>query len=110
MDGSTPERLLRRVFFHNATILGLRDGEHSFITADDFKKRKDGGFDVYIYRSKTNQRGLNNHGQADILVIPNHKEIIHDYESYFSRRPVLADPEFYLQEANDEELGKNLLV
>ncbi|GES95324.1 hypothetical protein GLOIN_2v1779027 [Rhizophagus clarus] len=71
MDGSTPERLLCRVY--NATILGLRGREHFFIMADDFKKRKD--------------------------------EIIHDYKSYFSRRSVLANPEFYLQEANNEELA-----
>jgi hypothetical protein len=109
MDGSTPERLLYRVFFHNAIILGLRGGEHSYVMADDFKKRKDGGFDVYIYRSKTNQRGLNNRGKADVLIIPNHKEIICDYETYFAKRPVLADPEFYLQETN-EELGNKLLI
>jgi len=52
MDGSTSERLLRRVFFHNAIILGLRGGEHSLIKANNFKKHKDGG---YIYHSKTNQ-------------------------------------------------------
>jgi len=105
MDGSTPERLLHRVFFYNSTILGLRGGEHYLIMANDFKKRVDGGFDVYIYRSKTNQRGLNNHGKADVLIIPNNEEIIYYYESYFAKRPVLADPEFYLQESN-EELGK----
>ncbi|PKY62172.1 hypothetical protein RhiirA4_488201, partial [Rhizophagus irregularis] len=60
MDRSMPERLLRRVFFHNAIILGLRGGEHSLIKANNFKKRKDGEYDVYIYRSKTNQQGLLN--------------------------------------------------
>ena len=54
MDESIPERLLRRVFFHNAIILGLRGGEHSLIKTNDFKKHKDGGFDMYIYHSKTN--------------------------------------------------------
>lgn len=38
MDGSTPERLLRRIFFHNSIILGLRGGEHSLIKANNFKK------------------------------------------------------------------------
>ncbi|GES80802.1 zinc finger MYM-type protein 2-like [Rhizophagus clarus] len=76
MDGSTPERLLRRVFFHNAIILGLRGGEHSSIEANNFKKRKDGGFDA---------------------------EVINDYESYFAKRPVLADKQFYLQEFDEEK-------
>ncbi len=53
-------------FFHNAIILGLRGGEHSSIMTDDFKKCKDGGFDVYIYRSKTNQRELNNRRKAEL--------------------------------------------
>jgi len=105
MDGSTPERLLRRVFFHNAIILGLRGGEHSLIRANNFKKRNDGGFDVYIYRSKTNQRGLlSDHGKAEKLTIPNRAEIIGDYETYFAKRPAGADQQFYLQE-NDEDKG-----
>ncbi|GES78074.1 zinc finger MYM-type protein 2-like [Rhizophagus clarus] len=104
MDGSTPKRLLRRVFFHNAIILGLREGEHSSIEANNFKKRKDGGFDVYIYHSKTNQRGLSNDREkAEILIIPNQAEVINDYESYFAKRPVLADKQFYLQEYDEEK-------
>ena len=58
-------------FSYNAIILGLRGGKHSLIKANNFKKRKDGGFDVYIYRSKTNQWGLNDHGKAEILTISN---------------------------------------
>ncbi len=73
--------------------------------ADDFKKHTDGRFDVYIYHSKTNQQGLNNHGKADVLIISNNEEIIHYYEYYFVKKPVLADPEFYFQESN-KELGK----
>ncbi len=42
-------------FSYNAIILGLRGGKHSLIKANNFKKHKDGGFDVHIYRSKTNQ-------------------------------------------------------
>ncbi|GBC07728.1 hypothetical protein RclHR1_07660004 [Rhizophagus clarus] len=56
MNGSTPERLLRRVFFHNAIIL------------------------------------------AEILIIPNQAEVINDYESYFAKRPVLADKQEYDEE------------
>ncbi|GET00577.1 zinc finger MYM-type protein 2-like [Rhizophagus clarus] len=104
MDGSTPERLLRRVFFHNAIILKLGGGEYSSIEANNFKKRKDGGFDVYIYHSKTNQRRLSNDREkAEILIIPNQAEVINDYESYFAKRPVLADKQFYLQEYDEEK-------
>lgn len=110
MDGSTPERLLRWVFFHNAIILGLRGGEHSLIKANNFKKRNDGGFDVYIYRSKTNQRGLNDHGKAEILTIPNKVDVINDYESYFTKRPASADPQFYLQEYGEETGNFNSLA
>ncbi|GES98600.1 zinc finger MYM-type protein 2-like [Rhizophagus clarus] len=78
MDGSTPERLLRRVFFYNAIILGLREGEHSSI-----------------------EGLLNDHGKAEILIIPNQAEVINDYESYFAKRPVLAYKQFYLQEYNE---------
>ncbi|GBC08275.1 hypothetical protein RclHR1_00800002 [Rhizophagus clarus] len=58
MDGSTPARLLKRLFFFNACILGLCGSEHYLLNASSFKKRKDGGYDVIIYRSKTNQRGF----------------------------------------------------
>ena len=96
MDGSIPERLLRWIFFYNAIILGLRGSEHSLIKANNFKKRKNRGFDVYIYHSKTNQRGLNDNGKAEILIIPNQINVINDYESYFAKRPISADLQFYL--------------
>jgi len=104
IDNSTPERLIRRLFIHNAILLGLRGGEHYSLKANWFKKRLDGGYDVTIYRSKTNQRGLNdNKGVADTLVIPNSPQIIYDYDLYLSRRPMGADPEFYLQEFPEEQ-------
>ncbi|CAB4432980.1 unnamed protein product [Rhizophagus irregularis] len=46
MDSSTPRRLLYRIFFYNAILLGLCSDEHSSLMVDDFKKRPDGGFDV----------------------------------------------------------------
>ncbi|CAG8730864.1 8200_t:CDS:2, partial [Gigaspora rosea] len=53
---------IRTILIHEATS---RDTPN-----DHFRKRKDGGFDVYIYKSKTNQRGLNNLGSADKISIP----------------------------------------
>ncbi|GES80012.1 hypothetical protein GLOIN_2v1470960 [Rhizophagus clarus] len=85
MDGSTPARLLKRLFFFNACILGLCGSEHYLLNASSFKKRKDGGYDVIIYRSKTNQRGfISNKGKADYLLLPNQPEIIEYYERYFA--------------------------
>ncbi|CAB5361713.1 unnamed protein product [Rhizophagus irregularis] len=55
LDGSTPERLLRRVFFINAIYLGLRGGEHTLLNATDFVKSEDDGYTVFIYCSKNNQ-------------------------------------------------------
>ena len=106
MDGSTPRRLLFRIFFYNAIILGLRGGEHSCLMTEDFKKRTDGGFDVWIFRSKTNQRANTNHrGKGEKLIIPNNSILIKDYDRYISLRPVNAEPNFYLQEV-EEEIGK----
>jgi hypothetical protein len=74
MDSSTPRRLLYRIFFYNAILLGLRGGEHSCLMIDDFKKRPDGGFDVWIFRLKANQRvNTNHHGKGKswyFLIIP----------------------------------------
>jgi hypothetical protein len=110
MDGSTPARLLRRLFFFNVCLLGLRGGEHHLLNASSFKKRDDGGYDVVIYRSKTNQRGfISNKGKADHLILPNQPEIIKDYERYFTMRPANCDNNFYLQEV-DEEFGQYLLI
>ncbi|CAG8809354.1 2104_t:CDS:2, partial [Cetraspora pellucida] len=94
---NTPEGLLYRIFLYNAIFLALRGGEHYTLMLKNFQKRKDGGFDVYIYKSKTNQRGLDNLGAADKISIPvDNSVIIEDYEKYFSKRPVNADPGFYL--------------
>ncbi|CAB5383882.1 unnamed protein product [Rhizophagus irregularis] len=68
----------------------------------DFKAKVDGsGIDVCIPRSKTNQRGMEG-GVGDTLKIPSHPQIISVYEKYFAKRPVNANPQFYLQEYTDE--------
>ncbi|CAG8763873.1 8061_t:CDS:2, partial [Racocetra persica] len=62
-----------------------------------FKKRKEEGFNVYIYKSKTNQHGLDNLGTADKISIPaNNSIIIENYEKYFLKKPVNTNSEFYL--------------
>ncbi|GBC38325.2 zinc finger MYM-type protein 2-like [Rhizophagus irregularis DAOM 181602=DAOM 197198] len=82
MDGSTPQSLLKKVFFYNAILLGLHGGEHFYLMAENFKKREDGGFDILIYRSKTNQRvEIGNRGKADKLILPNNPDIIGVYEN-----------------------------
>jgi len=104
LDGTTPERLLYHVYFYNAILLGIRGKEHSTLLLEDFVKREDGGFTVNIYRSKTNQRGaFGSRGKADKILIPYNEEIISYYEKYISSRPRDADPEFYLQEKDDED-------
>ncbi|CAB5394802.1 unnamed protein product [Rhizophagus irregularis] len=76
LDGTTPERLLRRVFFINAIYLELRGGEHALLNGTDFVKCDDGEYNVFIYCSKNNQRGLTeNRGKADKLVLANHPEV-----------------------------------
>jgi len=83
MDSSTPKRLLYRIFFYNAILLGLRGGEHSSLMIDDFKKRPDGGFDVWIFRSKANQRVNSGHrGKGEKLILPNNSILINDYDRY----------------------------
>ena len=92
------------MLFYNALLLGIRGKEHFAFLLEDFKKRDDGGFTVYIYRSKTNQRGaFGNRGKADKILIPYNEEIIQYYNRYISLRPKNADPEFYLQEMEDED-------
>ncbi|GES80505.1 hypothetical protein GLOIN_2v1772887 [Rhizophagus clarus] len=44
LDGTTPDRLLRRVFFINAIYLGLHGGEHALFNGTDFVKCDDGGY------------------------------------------------------------------
>lgn len=104
LDGTTPERLLYRIYFYNAILLGIRGKEHFALLLEDFEVREDGGFTVYIYRSKTNQRGaFGNRGKADKVIIPYDDEIIQYYNRYISLRPQNADPEFYLQDMDDDE-------
>lgn len=68
MQHNSPEELLRHVVFYNAILLALRGGEHQDLKISNFVKRFDGGLDVKLYRSKTNQRGLNDHdGQAEMI-------------------------------------------
>ncbi|PKY59878.1 hypothetical protein RhiirA4_482997 [Rhizophagus irregularis] len=48
---------------------------------DDFKKRPDGGFDVWIFRSKANQRVNTNHrGKGEKLILSNNPILINDYD------------------------------
>jgi hypothetical protein len=84
----------------------LRGGEHFNLQLQNFIWRKDkyGGFDVIIYKSKTNQRGANNiESQGDKLYIPEIPSIIEMYENYFTKRPTQADPHFYLKPCNISE-------
>ncbi|CAB4443261.1 unnamed protein product [Rhizophagus irregularis] len=57
---------------------GLRGGEHFYLMDEDFKKREDGGFDILIYQSKTNQQvEIGNRGKAaDNFILPNNPDII----------------------------------
>ncbi|PKK67152.1 hypothetical protein RhiirC2_867931 [Rhizophagus irregularis] len=106
MSGNDPASLLYRIFFFNAIFLGLRGGEHFNLQLQNFIRRKDkyGGFDVIIYKSKTNQRGANNiESQGDKLYIPEIPSIIEMYENYFTKRPTQADPHFYLKPCNISE-------
>ncbi|GES85691.1 zinc finger MYM-type protein 2-like [Rhizophagus clarus] len=110
MSGNDPASLLYRIFFFNAIFLGLRGGEHFNLQLQNFIRRKDkyGGFDVIIYKSKTNQRGANNiESQGDKLYIPEIPSIIETYENYFTKRPTQADPHFYLKPCNISEVEFN---
>ncbi|CAG8694461.1 5503_t:CDS:2, partial [Gigaspora rosea] len=51
----TPWGLFNRVFFFNALFFALRGGEHYFLEKDHFQKCQVGGYDIVIYKSKTNQ-------------------------------------------------------
>ncbi|CAG8796428.1 12628_t:CDS:2, partial [Cetraspora pellucida] len=87
----------------------LRGGEHQDLKIDNFVKRVDGGIDVKLFRSKTNQRGLNDRdGQAEMISLPNNKQIIDDYEFYFTKRPATAVNNFYLKPctSNDIDFSK----
>ncbi|CAG8720842.1 1698_t:CDS:2, partial [Cetraspora pellucida] len=53
---------------------------------------------VRLYRSKTNQRGLDNRDeQAETISLPNVKIIIDDYEIYFTKHSATAVTNFYLK-------------
>ncbi|RIA92152.1 hypothetical protein C1645_821038 [Glomus cerebriforme] len=81
---------------------GLYGEEHFYLMAEDFKKREDGGYDVFIYRSKTNQRiEIGNCEKADKLILLNNPDIIEVYEKDLSYCPQLAQPNFYLQECDE---------
>ncbi|CAB4493812.1 unnamed protein product [Rhizophagus irregularis] len=103
LDGSTPERLLRKVFFINAIYLELRGGEHTLLNATDFFKSEDDGYTVFIYCSKNNQHGFTeNQGKADKLTLPSHPDITPFIDQYLSLRPHYTEPDFYLQEIEEQ--------
>ncbi|CAI2169886.1 19031_t:CDS:2, partial [Funneliformis geosporum] len=91
----------------NKELLKIID--HSTMSGENLtslSKDKYKGFEV-IHKSKTNQRSANNiESQADKLYIPDIPGIIEMYETYFTKRPIQADPYFYLQRCNiNEEQG-----
>ncbi|RIB09729.1 hypothetical protein C2G38_2208051, partial [Gigaspora rosea] len=102
----TPWGLFNRVFFFNALFFALRGGEHYFLEKDHFQKCQVGGYDIVIYKSKTNQRGIDNPGQADQISIPNLEHINNVYDKYFSKRSNDANLHFYLQaiDGNPEDI------
>ena len=97
---SSPDTLIKRVFFHNALLLACRGGEHYQLKIDQFNIREDGGIDFQRYRAKNNQRGVMG-GAAQKVPIPadppNSRGPCYDYKLYFEKRPIDAEPDFYLQ-------------
>ncbi|CAG8708706.1 6420_t:CDS:2, partial [Cetraspora pellucida] len=77
--------------------LTLDECEHYFLKKDHFQKRQDEGYDIVIYKSKTNQHRIDNSEQADKISIPNLEHINNIYDKYFSKRFNDASPHFYLQ-------------
>ncbi|CAG8824356.1 30532_t:CDS:1, partial [Racocetra persica] len=78
--------------------------KHQDLKVNNFVKRYDGGINIKLFRSKINQRGLsNNNAQAETISLPNIKEIIDDYELYFTKYSATAIVNFYLKlyTAND---------
>ncbi|CAJ0899140.1 5014_t:CDS:2 [Entrophospora sp. SA101] len=87
---TTPEGFLRHIFFYNSILLALRGGEHQTLKINNFLKRCDGRIDIQLFKSKTNRRSLDNpEAQA--------KNIINDYEFYFTKRSTTALANFYLK-------------
>ncbi|CAB5363749.1 unnamed protein product [Rhizophagus irregularis] len=82
-------------------VMKTKYGEDYKATSINASKVDGSGIDVCIPRSKTNQRGMEG-GVGDTLKIPSHPQIISVYEKYFAKRPVNANPQFYLQEYTDE--------
>jgi hypothetical protein len=99
-----PKGLLNRVFFFNALCLGLRGGEHFLLELASFNKKKDfGGYEIKLFRSKTNQRSLESPGVAKTFSIPPIFDIVESYDTYIAKRPVDADPQFYLHSIKEKE-------
>ncbi|CAI2185035.1 13895_t:CDS:2, partial [Funneliformis geosporum] len=101
-DGLTEEELFKIV--DHSTMSGeiLTSLSYRFYTHIR-RKGKYKGFDV-IHKSKTNQHDTNNiESQADKLYIPEIPGSIEMYETYFAKRPIQADPYFYLQPYNINE-------
>nr|CAG8479634.1 10354_t:CDS:2 [Entrophospora candida] len=95
---TTPEGFSRHIFFYNSILLALRGGEHRTLKINNFLKRCDGGIDIQLFKSKTNQRGLDNpEAQAEVISLPNIKDIINDYEFYFTKRSTTTPANFYLK-------------
>nr|CAG8575819.1 7771_t:CDS:2 [Entrophospora candida] len=95
---TTPEGFSRHIFVYNSILLALRGGEHRTLKINNFLKRCDGGIDIQLFKSKTNQRGLDNpEAQAEVISLPNIKDIINDYEFYFTKRSTTTPANFYLK-------------
>ncbi|CAJ0758231.1 4385_t:CDS:2, partial [Entrophospora sp. SA101] len=99
---TTPEGFLRHIFFYNSILLALRGGEHQTLKINNFLKRCDGRIDIQLFKSKTNRRSLDNpEAQA--------KNIINDYEFYFTKRSTTALANFYLKPCQvDNNAGLDL--
>jgi hypothetical protein len=83
MDSSTSKRLLYWIFFYNAILLRLHSEKYLYLIINDFKKRSDRDFDVWIFRSKVNQKVNTNHcKKGKKLILSNNFILINDYDKY----------------------------
>ena len=73
LNSNTPEGLLYRVFFQNATLFACRGGEHYNLQVDQFKFLPDGGLLFRRYHSKNNQHGIQG-GSAQDIYLPSGSE------------------------------------
>lgn len=96
LNTNTPEGLLYRVFFRNATNFACRGGEHYNLRVDQFQPLPDGGLLFRHYCSKNNQRGIEGGVSQDIHLPPN-SEAINDINKYLSKHSNGASEKFYLQ-------------